>query len=55
MNLLKRLATPKNIRLASGILTLVAAQVANHVSARNQEEIINTKIAEALEDRKKGL
>ena len=53
MNFLKKLATPKNIRIASGILTLIAGQVASHVSNKNQEELINAKIAAALEDRKK--
>ena len=48
---IKSLVTPRNLKILSGILTIVATQVAGYVAGKQQEEIINAKIEEKLNER----
>ena len=49
--IIKTLVTPRNLKILSGILTIVATQVAGYVAGKQQEEIINAKIEEKLNER----
>ena len=49
--IIKALVTPRNLKILSGILTIVATQVAGYVAGKQQEEIINAKIEEKLNER----
>ena len=49
-NIVKALITPKNLKLLSGVLTIVAAQVAGYVAGKQQEEMINQKIEEKMNE-----
>lgn len=48
--IIKTLVTPRNLKILSGILTIVATQVAGYVAGKQQEEIINAKIEEKLSE-----
>ena len=49
--IIKTLVTPRNLKILSGILTIAATQVAAYVAGKQQEEIINAKIEEKLNER----
>lgn len=42
--MLTKLLTTRNLKILSGVLTLVAATVANYVSGQQQEALIDAKI-----------
>ena len=49
--IIKALVTPRNLKILSGVLTIVATHVAGYVAGKQQEEIINAKIEEKLSER----
>jgi len=52
--MLKKLLTPKNLRILSGLVTIMATQIANYVATKQEDERIEKKVTELLEERALG-
>jgi len=54
IDMLKKLLTPKNLRILSGLVTIMATQIANYVATKQEDERIEKKVTELLEERALG-